>query len=544
MKMKTSLDENSSQDAAVSGVDLEPHLTSSTVSDLQETSTVTSGSNQSEFALNFSPDYVRDWTTTSAFRNYTRIAASILTRNRKDAIIESFQLDPRSFRPVYEESEQHICITVSKGARSEALGFIRHDKSTGQVTLANACATLEPEALQLGKTTKRGKDQLVGCHGEGLKLAAMLMSREGYRVSVETNNTHWDFCLQDSSQFRCTVSSSERAIPKRRPNPRRDMARFMSRIWRDVTVIIQPRHNPCRQEVSHEQFRKWLEVSMEIRGYSYPESVIETDCGDLILDPRYRGKMFLKGLLLPSSISEPRELKLGYNFVEGDVNRDRQWLVNRQQEADLLRKIWESAIHKNRDLILPIYVNILWNFPRAPDVELAEDLLERPTRLLIWKHLLRIADGRRFYFCQKTGSLSVGTITGILKKEPVGLPDTLWHLLEGSVPIRTADQQRVHMFRHATVAPSPMTLFGTTVLRALRASLVLCSYPSKIEIVDSDSKIQLLVDIERQAIIIDQQSFDISKVHERVCRPRASLIANEAFLCDHVIEELFAVAQC
>jgi hypothetical protein len=75
-------------------------------------------------------------------------------------------------------------------------------------------------------------------------------------------------------------------------------------------------------------------------------------------------------IFLGSSISEPRAFKLGYSFVQGDVNRDRQRLVNRQQEADLLRKIWESAIRKNESLILPIYVNILWDIPRSPDVEL------------------------------------------------------------------------------------------------------------------------------------------------------------------------------
>lgn len=105
------------------------------------------------------------------------LAVEMFTGNRKDAIIESFRLDPRSFRPVYEENGQQISVTVPKmKSESEALGFIRYDKSIGQVMLMNACAQLEPESLQLGQMMKWGKSQLIGCHREGLKLAAIVMS--------------------------------------------------------------------------------------------------------------------------------------------------------------------------------------------------------------------------------------------------------------------------------------------------------------------------------------------------------------------------------
>jgi hypothetical protein len=35
---------------------------------------------------------------------------------------------------------------------------------------------------------------------------------------------------------------------------------------------------------------------------------------------------------------------------------------------------------------------------------LADRLLESSTRVLIWNYLLNEADGRKFYFCQRTGS--------------------------------------------------------------------------------------------------------------------------------------------
>jgi hypothetical protein len=169
-------------------------------------------------------------------------------------------------------------------------------------------------------------------------------------------------------------------------------------------VEIRPDREGKGVGVSFKNFKQWLTVSLNIHGYSYPESVIETDQGDLIIDPRFRGKTFLKGLLLPASVLEARPFKLGYNFVQGGVNHDRQQLVSQYQQADLVRRIWESAIRENEALVLPIYINLLQNFPRAPDVELADQLLDHPTRFRIWKYLLKEAGDEKFYFCQKTGN--------------------------------------------------------------------------------------------------------------------------------------------
>lgn len=80
--------------------------------------------------------------------------------------------------------------------------------------------------------------------------------------------------------------------------------------------------------VSLENFKQWLTVSLDIHGYSYPESIIETDQGDLIIDPSFRGKTFLKGLLLLASVLEAWLFKLSYNFIQGGVNCDRQRLVS------------------------------------------------------------------------------------------------------------------------------------------------------------------------------------------------------------------------
>ncbi|KAB8252927.1 hypothetical protein BDV35DRAFT_375774 [Aspergillus flavus] len=464
---------------------------------------------QSRIFLNVSPSYVGDWDATTAFREL--------------------------YQNWYQESVDFISITVPEmGSNTNALGFIRYEKKSGRVILVNACAQLRTDALQLGHTSKKGQLQFAGCHGEGLKLAAMVMCREGHSVSIETGNSHWSFAYggPSKSRFCCNIGPLSVATPDGKPNPAQDMACFTYRTWRDVCVEIGPDSGGTGGGVSLEKFKQWLTVSLDIRGYSYPESNIETDQGDLIIDPRFR---------------EARPFELSYNFVQGGVNRDRQRLVSRYEQADLVRRIWESAIRENEVLVLPIYVNLLRNFPRAPDVELADQLLDHPTRFRIWKYLLREAGDKRFYFCQKTGSQSVGSITKSLRKEPAALPDTLWNLLRGVTPIRTAYEEQIDMFQNSNVCKCHRTLFAVTIKRALWASMALCGYPTNIQFVHSDnSQIDMVFDMGCRTLKIHDRWLDPGAVHyQSPCRPgmEYALTACGSFFCDHVIEELFAMVQ-
>lgn len=176
------------------------------------------------------------------------------------------------------------------------------------------------------------------------------------------------------------------------------MAQLHSHVERDVAVTIGPERNRKRDKISLELFKKWLGATLDIRGFSYPSHIIETEAGDIILDASFHGKVFYKGMLLSGPVSETESFRLGYNFSAGTVNRDRQRLVDKQEEANMVRRIWETAIDQHKESMLPIYVNLLRNFPRAPDVAWAERLLEAPTKSLIWKHLLQEANGERFYY--------------------------------------------------------------------------------------------------------------------------------------------------
>jgi hypothetical protein len=113
--------------------------------------------------------------------------------------MERFNLDRQGFQPFLEDRSGHLSIIVpdqalaDRPAESEdrrALGFIQYGKRTGRLTIANACMRLHINALGMGFSTKDAHDHLVGRRGEGLKLAALVLSLDSYQVSIAASGSN------------------------------------------------------------------------------------------------------------------------------------------------------------------------------------------------------------------------------------------------------------------------------------------------------------------------------------------------------------------
>ncbi|KAK3385464.1 hypothetical protein B0H63DRAFT_449511 [Podospora didyma] len=117
------------------------------------------------YPLGVYKSYVHTWKQTDAFRE--------LYQNWKDALVVSFDLDPRNF-----------------------------NKRAGTVELANFNSRLEMSHLSLGGTTMRGVEdnRCAGTHGEGFKLAALVMHRNNHaRSSIPMYHTiHGNLILDKS----------------------------------------------------------------------------------------------------------------------------------------------------------------------------------------------------------------------------------------------------------------------------------------------------------------------------------------------------------
>ncbi|KAF4228936.1 hypothetical protein CNMCM8980_006537 [Aspergillus fumigatiaffinis] len=78
----------------------------------------------------------------------------------------------------------------SRAPPQKVLGYIRYDHIKGSAEFANFSSRLDPECLEMGHTTKREDRRLAGGHGEGLKIAALVLSRGHHHVKVTTNGSY------------------------------------------------------------------------------------------------------------------------------------------------------------------------------------------------------------------------------------------------------------------------------------------------------------------------------------------------------------------
>jgi hypothetical protein len=289
------------------------------------------------------------------------------------------------------------------------LGFIRFREKEGDLELTNFKAQLSRKALDLGVTSKRMKANQAGTHGEGFKVASLVMARSGYQVRYEASSHYWTFALggRDCRHLYCNLTPiSDNKLKKERTayetNLRKGAQRELKgNKWEDVTVrigrVVRPNWG---NRISREQFLLWTKVALDL---DRPSNLVETDYGTLIQDEAFSNKVYLKGLLLEGHSSSKR-FKFGYNFQEGVVNRDRQRLSNPREEAKLLVRIWEDAIRTSVGSTCKEYVDMLMDETQWADVNLAESEITCVLANSIWIELLQRNTGEhKFYHSQDNG---------------------------------------------------------------------------------------------------------------------------------------------
>jgi hypothetical protein len=248
---------------------------------------------------------------------------------------------------------------------------------------------------------------MAGTHGEGFKVASLVMLREAYQVRFEASRFYWNFRFvgADKDTLHCFFSTpKDSTIQKQVAAYQKKAGKSRSRelkanLWEDVSVKIGKVHDSQGTKIELTDFKDWLQVSLNL---DRPTKIIETARGTLILDPGFGGRIYLKSLLLETN--SVKEWRFGYNLFDGKVNRDRQRLTNPAEEASVLARIWEEAIQKEEEETLDDYVKMLKEDTRWADVRLVKNHMSEATAQKVWQHLLKGDPERiRFYHDHKNG---------------------------------------------------------------------------------------------------------------------------------------------
>ncbi|KAH7377556.1 hypothetical protein BKA64DRAFT_254172 [Cadophora sp. MPI-SDFR-AT-0126] len=488
--------------------------------------------------LGLARNYVPRWKPVHAIREFYQ--------NWKDAIVETAGLQQHDFEPLVKGFEKDVYIVEARHPTTgKLLGFIRF--KDGVLEFTNFGAQLSRRALEIGETSKWGNREAAGTHGEGFKVGSLVMVREGYRVQYEASKFRWTmkFGGRDQTMLYCFLSdlkdttlqkhmdAYEKKVAKGKPRE------LKNNIWEDVTVRIG-KIRGHGLKIEKEDFEKWIKVSIDL---NRPSKMIHTAHGSLILDLNYGDKIFLKGLLLEGK-SSGKPFKFGYNLRQGDVNRDRERLIDPAEEAKVLAEIWTEAIQLE-EAIEKEWVAMLREDKYA-DVHGVEQYISKDAAAKIWQHLLKLdVSGECFYYESKNSDRDVEIIRRSLKKRPEQLISQVWDPLRKYGLVRTPREQQCYLLNQAPRTQSPPTAYSLGVERALKAALAMDSRTKELNLIfKSGIKTDLDLLLDGRDLQINDKWLDFENGHRRAPCWLSRQAGRECFdadhfSCDHIVRDLY-----
>ena len=166
------------------------------------------------------------------------------------------------------------------------------------LTISNKDVKLPIKSLLMGYGTKTNDSSSIGGKSEGSLLAIMVLIREGYDVLVTNDDEYW----MPKFTYNKDLEEEILTIEVEHSNPQHIFKYEISGLSEyDIEALLE----------------EFPILDKEINGENY-ESV-ETQCGEIILDEKYKGRMFVEGL----PIQRDDNFEFGYNFKTEYVRLDR-----------------------------------------------------------------------------------------------------------------------------------------------------------------------------------------------------------------------------
>lgn len=245
----------------------------------------------SKFELSISTEYVPDWGLIEAFRELFQNA-----------------LDNELVNP------------------ENKMGF---EFKAGTVKITNKTSVLPIETLLLGNGTKHDDDRTIGKHGEGYKIAFMVLLRNNKKIKVYNYGAReiWEVRLVKSKRYNGqlvpTVFVEKEAIWKKTPS-------------NDLTIEVSG--------ITEGEYEMVKEKNLHLRKV---EKIDIKDRGSILLDNSESGNIYVSGLF----VSHLDTLQYGYDFNSRLIQLDRDRRLIQSFDVKWNSSVmWNSAAKIDTDM--------------------------------------------------------------------------------------------------------------------------------------------------------------------------------------------------
>lgn len=211
--------------------------------------------------------------------------------------------------------------------------MLKYDEQNEVLTIGNKHSELDIKSLLFGNTTKNEQSEMIGKHGEGYKIATVVLLRNGKEV------VFYNYCRKEIWR--------PRLVKSRKYDGMLVPTFFVetSAAWEKV-----PEHSLLIdiKGITAEEYEQIKNANLHLQEYEK----ITTMYGDILKEERFAGKVFVGGLF----ICEEKGLDIGVDFKPSFVRieRDRsmvnsfdvQWYASRMVEnaddAELMKNSLNS----------------------------------------------------------------------------------------------------------------------------------------------------------------------------------------------------------
>ena len=178
--------------------------------------------------------------------------------------------------------------------------FFNYDAEKQLLSVGNKNSALEVKTLLLGSTTKANDSKTIGQHGEGYKVATLVLTRLGKVV------TFYNYGAREVWRPR---------FVKSRRYGTQVLTFFVDKkyIWQSVpdnNLLIEI------EGITPEEYAKIVESNLHLQDVG---DVIETPRGRILEDEKFKGKVFVNGLF----VCKYEPYQYGYDFKPEYIKLDR-----------------------------------------------------------------------------------------------------------------------------------------------------------------------------------------------------------------------------
>lgn len=184
--------------------------------------------------------------------------------------------------------------------------FIEYDSEKQVLRIGNKEGVLDRKTLLLGVSSKRDEEKTIGKHGEGYKIASVVLLREGLGLKI------YNYSKKEVWTAKCVKSRRYGT-----DIPAFDIEQYIFKSVPDHNLVFEI--SGFTKEMYNSVVTSNLHLIKKEFGESGLGRMYKTSSGDVLLDEKFKGCVFVNGLF----VKKISNLVYGYNFAPSMLRLDR-----------------------------------------------------------------------------------------------------------------------------------------------------------------------------------------------------------------------------